>query len=47
MIGNEATPLRHMLELSHPIEEGIVKDWDDVEKVWRYGFDKMGVDTKD
>jgi len=44
MVGDEAAPLRSMLELSHPIDEGIVKDWDDMERIWEYGFKKMGAD---
>ena len=39
MIGKEAADLRSKLELSHPIENGIVQDWDDMEKIWEYGFD--------
>ena len=30
MVGDEAAPLRAMLELSHPVTEGIVKDWNDM-----------------
>jgi len=41
MIGNDAAPLRHMLELSHPVEQGIVKNWDDLELIWKYGFDNV------
>ena len=29
-----------MLELSYPLKEGIVNDWDDMELVWNYAFDK-------
>lgn len=43
MIGNDAAPLRHMLELSHPVEQGIVKNWDDLELIWKYGFDNVQV----
>ena len=53
MVGDEAAPLRSMLELNHPIEEGIkislkwlinqgiVKDWDDMERIWEYGFRRV------
>jgi len=47
MVGDEAAPLRSMLELSHPIDEGIVKDWDDMERIWEYGFNKMGADLSE
>ena len=40
-IGLEAAKLRHVLELSHPIKNGIVTNWKDMELVWRYGFEKV------
>jgi actin-related protein len=40
-IGNEAAKKRHILELSHPIKNGIVRDWDDMELVWRHGFENV------
>jgi actin-related protein 2 len=38
MLGEEAAKLRAVLELSHPLENGIVKDWDMMEELWKYGF---------
>jgi len=32
-----------MLRITHPIESGIVKNWKDMEKIWRFGFDKLGI----
>ena len=43
MVGDEAAPYRAMLELNHPVEEGIVKDWGDMELIWEYAFEKMGI----
>lgn len=43
MFGDEAARYRAMLEISHPIEIGIVKDWEGMEKMWRYGFNKLGI----
>ena len=40
-IGNDAAKLRHILELSHPIHNGIVKNWPDMELVWRHGFENV------
>jgi actin-related protein 2 len=39
MVGDEAAPIRSMLEINHPVEEGIVKNWDDMELVWKRGLD--------
>jgi len=43
MVGDEAAKYRVMLELNHPIEEGIVKDWDDTLLLWKYSFEKMNI----
>ena len=43
MIGDEAAKYRVMLELNHPCEEGIVKDWKDMALVWDYGFKKVKI----
>jgi actin-related protein len=37
-IGDEAQKMRGVLNLSYPIESGIVTNWDDMEKVWAYCF---------
>lgn len=47
MIGDEAAKARRLLELSHPLEEGIIKNWDDMELIWRYGFEeKLNIETE-
>ncbi len=35
-IGEEAREKRGVLKLESPIERGIIKDWDDMEKVWNH-----------
>jgi len=37
-IGNKAQEHRGMLAISHPMEHGIVKNWDDMEKIWSSVF---------
>jgi actin beta/gamma 1 len=37
-IGDEAQKMRGVLNLSYPIESGIVTSWEDMEKVWEYCF---------
>lgn len=37
-IGDEAQKMRGVLNLSYPIESGIVTSWDKMEKVWEYCF---------
>lgn len=44
-VGDEANSKRNMLTLSHPMENGIVKNWDDMEKIWSHTFhDELRVD---
>ena len=44
MVGDEANPLRSYLEISYPIKEGIVENWDDLTALWDYTFHtKMGL----
>lgn len=44
MFGEEANPYRGLLEITYPIEEGRVNNWDDFEKLWEYTFHtRMGI----
>ncbi|KAL8969935.1 MAG: hypothetical protein Q9197_004082 [Variospora fuerteventurae] len=46
MCGDEAAAARSMLQISYPMENGIVKRWDDMEHLWNYTFnEKMQIDT--
>ena len=48
MVGEEASIHRKGLEISYPVENGIIKNWDDMEHVWTHLFtDKMQDTTKD
>ena len=48
MIGEECTELRQMLDTSYPMENGIVRNWDDMAHVWDYTFgpEKLDIDPK-
>ncbi|KAJ8751073.1 hypothetical protein K2173_016254 [Erythroxylum novogranatense] len=37
--GDEAQVRRGVLKLSYPVQHGIVKDWDAMERMWEYTFD--------
>ena len=37
-IGDKALAHREMLTITHPVEHGIIINWDDMEKVWQYVF---------
>lgn len=47
MIGSEAAKVRHLLDLSYPMETGIVKNWEDQCLVWQHGFDMMDIKPKE
>lgn len=47
MVGDEAAENRSYLQMTQPMEHGIVKNWDDMRHLWNYTFDeKLKVDTK-
>ncbi|KAF9158426.1 Actin-2 [Actinomortierella ambigua] len=35
-IGRKAQELRGLLKIKYPIKNGIVQDWDDMERIWQY-----------
>jgi len=49
MIGDKAAKVRSLLDIDYPMENGIVKNWDDMCAVWDYTFgpDKLDIDPKD
>ncbi|KAI3668993.1 hypothetical protein L6452_40211 [Arctium lappa] len=38
-VGDEVQSKRHALSLKYPIEHGVVKNWDGMEKIWLHTFD--------
>ncbi|GAM24314.1 hypothetical protein SAMD00019534_074890 [Acytostelium subglobosum LB1] len=38
MVGDEAAKLRSMLQITYPLENGIVRNWEDILHVWDYAF---------
>ncbi|KAJ8683232.1 hypothetical protein QAD02_019024 [Eretmocerus hayati] len=49
MVGEEASKLRSMLEISYPMQNGIVRNWEDMCHVWDYTFgpEKMNINPKE
>lgn len=49
MVGDEASALRSMLEISYPMENGIVRNWEDMCHVWDYTFgpEKMNINPRE
>lgn len=37
-VGDEAQAKRDNLTLHYPMENGIIKNWDDMEKIWHHAF---------
>ncbi|KAI7364256.1 Actin-related protein [Hortaea werneckii] len=47
MCGDEAAAARSMLQISYPMENGIVKRWEDMQHLWDYTFfEKMNVNPQ-
>lgn len=48
MVGDEAQKLRTMLQITYPLENGIVRNWDDMNHVWDYTFhEKLKIQPKE
>ncbi|KAK9323471.1 actin family [Lipomyces orientalis] len=46
MAGDEASAVRTMLQISYPMENGIIKNWEDMGHLWDYAFyERMKIDT--
>lgn len=43
MVGEEAAKFRNFLQMSYPMENGIVRNWDDMYHLWDYTFAKLGI----
>ncbi|CAK8680015.1 actin-related protein 2 [Clavelina lepadiformis] len=48
MIGDDASLFRSQLEVNYPIENGIVRNWEDMEHLWDYTFgpEKLDIDPR-
>lgn len=48
MVGDEASELRSMLEVNYPMENGIVRNWDDMKHLWDYTFgpEKLNINSR-
>ncbi|KAF9357452.1 Arp2/3 complex subunit, actin nucleation center [Mortierella sp. AD094] len=48
MVGDEAAELRAILQMSYPMENGIVTNWTDMRHLWDYTFnEKLKIDPRD
>lgn len=48
MCGDDAEAVRTALQVSYPMENGIIKNWEDMGHLWNYAFyDRMQVDPRD
>ncbi len=39
-LGAQAEEYRGLLNIRYPMEHGIVKDWNDMEKIWHHVYSK-------
>ena len=47
MVGDEAAEHRNYLQVTQPMEHGIVRNWEDMKHLWDYTFDaKLKVDPR-
>ena len=47
MVSEEASELPSMLEVNYPMENCVVRNWDDMKIIWNHTFyDKLKIDPK-
>ena len=46
-VGDEAARKRANLEISYPVSNGVVRDWEDMGLVWDRAFESLGCDTRE
>ena len=48
LVGDECIESIRALNITYPIENGVIQHWDDMEEIWKYTFQrKLGIDTDD
>jgi len=47
MVGQEVQDLRNMLNVSYPMEHGVIKNWEEMYHVWDHTFKVLKADPKD
>ena len=48
MVGEEASAARHSLDVKYPVENGIVRNWEDMEHLWNHTFrEKLKINPAD
>ncbi|KAI6654578.1 Actin-related protein 2-B [Oopsacas minuta] len=48
MVGEDASTLRQLLEITYPMKNGIVRSWDDMKHIWDHTFyDEMKINPKE
>ena len=43
-VGDEASQLRAMLQVNYPMDNGIVRSWEDMKHVWAHTWEKLEID---
>jgi actin-related protein 2 len=47
MCGDEASAVRSALQISYPMENGVIRNWEDMEHLWNYAFyERLQEDTR-
>jgi actin-related protein 2 len=47
MVGDEAAQLRSNLQITYPLDNGVIRNWEDMCHVWDYTFyQRLKVETK-
>jgi actin-related protein 2 len=47
MVGDECAQLRHALEITYPLSNGIIRSWEDMCYLWDYTWERLKINPKE
>jgi len=47
MVGDECAKLRHALEITYPLKNGVITSWEDMYHLWDYTWERLKINPKE
>lgn len=45
LVGQEAEQFRDQVDLHHPMENGVIKEWEEMKAIWRHAFELLNIQS--
>ena len=46
-VGNFKDESRGLLKIKYPINHGVIRNWNDMDILWRYSFNELNINPKE